>query len=163
LLNVAVAIWALASFTVQVVFVPVHAPAHPTNDCPAVGLAVRVAAAPALKCWTHVFVPPALAHAPAEVLTEPRPRTWTVSVPGVPGAAKVAATLFADVMLTVQVDPVPVHDPLQPRKVAPLAGVSVSVAVVPGARTAVQVVAPLPQAIPLPDTRPGPVAATVSA
>ena len=104
-----------------------------------------------------------LEQAPAEVDTEPRPSTRTVSVPGVPAAANVADTLFAAVMLTVQVAAVPVHDPPQPRKDAPEAGDWLRTAVVPGVKVAVHVVAPLPQLIPLPVTRPGPVAETVSA
>ena len=97
------------------------------------------------------------------VETEPRPRTWTVSVPGVPAVAKVAVTLLAEVMLTAQLGVVPVHEPPQPRKEAPEAGAWFKRAVVPGVKVAVQVVAPLPQLIPLPVTRPGPVAVTVSA
>jgi hypothetical protein len=116
-----------------------------------------------LKCCTHVFVPPVPAQAPAAVETEPRPSTWTVSVPGVPAVAKVAVTLLAEVMLTAQLAVVPVHEPPQPRKEAPEAGVWFKRAVVPGVKVAVQVVAPLPQLIPLPVTRPGPVAVTVSA
>jgi hypothetical protein len=123
LLNVAVAVWAVESFTEQIVFFPAHAPLQPRNVCPAPAFAVNTAEAPALKCWTHVFVPPVLAQAPAEVDTDPRPSTRTVSVPGVPAVANVADTVFADVMLTVQVAVVPVHDPPQPRKEAPEAGV----------------------------------------
>ena len=164
LLNVAVADCAVVSFTAQVVFFPVHAPLQPRNDCPAAALAVSAADAPALKCWTHVFVPPVLEQAPAEVDTEPRPSTRTVSVPGVPAAANVADTLFAAVMLTVQVAAVPVHDAAPARgRIAPEAGDWLRTAVVPGVKVAVHVVAPLPQLIPLPVTRPGPAAETVSA
>jgi hypothetical protein len=66
-------------------------------------------------------------------------------------------------MLTAQDVAVPVQAPPQPPNDAPVAGVSVSVAVVPCASVAVQTVAPFPQLIPFPLIRPGPVADTVSA
>ena len=66
-------------------------------------------------------------------------------------------------MLTVQVAAVPAHHPPHPRKDAPEAGDWLRTAVVPGVKAAVHVVALLPQLIPLPVTRPGPAAETVSA
>jgi hypothetical protein len=66
-------------------------------------------------------------------------------------------------MLTVHVAEVPVQAPPQPLKEAPLVGVSVRIIVVPAASWALQFVAPLPQVIPPPVTRPGPAADTVSA
>jgi hypothetical protein len=66
-------------------------------------------------------------------------------------------------MLIAQEAAVPVQAPPQPPNDAPVAGVSVSVAVVPCARVTVQTVAPFPQLIPFPLIRPGPVADTVSA
>jgi hypothetical protein len=66
-------------------------------------------------------------------------------------------------MLIAQVAAVPVHEPPQPRNDDPEAGACVSTAVVPGVKVAVQAVAPLPQLIPPPVTRPGPVTVTVSA
>jgi hypothetical protein len=104
-----------------------------------------------------------LAQAPAAVETEPRPATLSVSVPAAPAAVNDAVTVRAEVMVTVQVEAVPEHEPPQPANVAPLEGVSVIVADVPGAKVAVQVAPPVPQLIPPPETRPGPLAVTVSA
>src|SRR3954466_4561921 len=47
----AVTVCAVVSFTVQTAFVPEQAPLQPRNDWPADGRAVRLADAPALKCW----------------------------------------------------------------------------------------------------------------
>lgn len=58
--------------------------------------------------------------------------------------ANVAVTLCADVMLTVQL-PVPLHAPLQPVKVLPVAGVAVRVTLAPLVKNALHV---LPQSMP---------------
>src|SRR5205809_863058 len=74
---------------------------------------------------------------------------------------KVAVTLRAWIMLTVQV-PVPLHpSPLQPAKLEPLAALAVSVTLVPTSKAALQV---LPQSIPtgLLVTVPLPVPASVT-
>jgi len=60
------------------------------------------------------------------------------------GSSKRAVTLRAWAILTLQV-PVPEHDPLQPSKVEPLAGVAVRVILVPDAKLLLHV---LPQLIP---------------
>ena len=52
---------------------------------------------------------------------------------------KLAVALFPAAMITVQLELVPLHAPLQPVKVLPLAGVAVSVTVEPAARLAAQV------------------------
>jgi hypothetical protein len=160
--NVAVAARALESLTVQVTRFPLQAPPQPRNAWPAPGLAVSVALAPALKCWTQVFAGPVDAHAPADVDTAPRPTTLIVSVPGVPADVNVADTLRAAVMLTVHFGVVPEHEPPQPPKVAALPGVAVSVTVVPELKVALHVVPPLPQLIEAPVTRPGPETETLS-
>jgi hypothetical protein len=59
-------------------------------------------------------------------------------------------------MLTVHLGVVPVHVPPQLPKMAPLAGVAVRVIVVPELKVALQVLAPFPQLIDPPVTRPGP-------
>jgi len=71
-------------------------------------------------------------------------------------ALNVAVTLFAALIVTEQV-PVPVHAPLQPEKVWPLAGVAVSVTLVPEVKLAEQVAPQLMPAgklvtVPLPAT-----------
>ena len=57
---------------------------------------------------------------------------------------KVAVTFRAEFMVTAQ-EPVPEHAPLQPVKLDPVAGMAVSVTVVPIVKSALQV---LPQSIP---------------
>jgi hypothetical protein len=123
---------------------------------------VSVVVAPALKRWTHRLAPPVDAQAPAEVETAPRPTTLIVSVPGAPAAVNVAETLRAAVMLTEHVGLVPLQEPPQPPNRAPLAGVAVSVIVVPALKVAPQVLAPFPQLIAAPDTRPAPETVTFS-
>ena len=74
----------------------------------------------------------------------------------------VAEMLRAAVILTEHVGPVPLQEPPQPPNVAPLAGVAVSVTVVPELNVALQAVAPFPQLIEAPATRPAPETDTVS-
>jgi hypothetical protein len=76
---------------------------------------------------------------------------------------KVAVTLFAEVIVTVQVVAVPLHAPPQPLKVAPVSGVAVSVTVAPFVSLAAQVVSPEPHLIPPPEMVPSPVTETPSA
>jgi hypothetical protein len=102
------------------------------------------------------------AHDPAADETAPRPTTLIVSVPGAPAAVKVAETLRAAVMLTEHVAPVPLQEPPQPPNLAPLAGVALSVMVVPELNVALHALAPFPQLIEAPATRPGPETDTFS-
>jgi hypothetical protein len=115
-----------------------------------------------LKCWTHVFAGPVLAHVPADVETTPRPLTPRVSVPGAAPPVKVAETALAALRTTVQVVAVPVQAPPQPANFAPEAGVSARTTELPTGTLVEQAAAPFPQVIPPPVTRPGPVTDTPS-
>ena len=67
-----------------------------------------------------------------------------ITTVGAATSLKVAFALFAVFIVTIQV-PVPVQIPLQPTKLEPLAGVAVSVTIVPSTKSVTQVV---PQLIP---------------
>src|SRR5262249_41493075 len=153
---------ATVSFTVQTFVFTLQSPLQPVNACPGAGFAVRVAVAPALKCWTQVLAGPVLAQVPAEVETAPLPWTPIVKVPAVPPPLNVAETLFAALIGTEHVLAAPEQAPPQPLKVAPSAGVSVSVTVVPELNVALHALAPLPQLMLFPVTRPEPETVTVS-
>jgi hypothetical protein len=145
------------------VFVPAQAPPQPRKAFPGAVVAVSVTFAPDLKRCVHVFRGPAALHLPAELETLPRPETTSVSVPPAALPAENAAvTLLAELIVTVHVLAVPVQEPPQPVKVAPVAGVAVSVTTVPEATETLQVEAPFPQLIPPPETLPAPVTATDS-
>lgn len=160
--KVAVTPFEVLSVTVQVVFVPVHAPPQPRNLTPVPGIAVSTTLVPAEKRWTQVFFGPLPMHFPAEELTVPRPVTPIVSF--VAGAApKVAETLFAAVIVSVHVVEVPLHAPPQPVNVAPETRVAVKVTLAFTVTFALHVVPPLPQLIPPPVTLPLPVTVTVNA
>ena len=163
--KVAATVCAVVSLTVQTRVFTLQAPPHPMKPCPAAGFAVSLTVAPALKCWVHVFAAPVLAQAPAALETAPRPLTLSVSVPGVPPPPlplNVAETLRAAVMTTVHVVAFPEQAPPQPVKVWPLAGVAISVTLVPELKVALHVVAPLPQLMLVPVTLPAPATETVS-
>ena len=66
-------------------------------------------------------------HLPAEERTVPGPVTRSVSARVGGAVVNVAMTVWAAVIVSVQVRARPVHPPLQPRNVEPLAGVAVSV------------------------------------
>jgi hypothetical protein len=74
-------------------------------------------------------------HVPGQLIpppvTVPLPVTLTVSVKRWLGTSKVAVTVFAMLIVTVQVVPEAVSHPLQPLKVDPLAGAAVSVTLAP--------------------------------
>jgi hypothetical protein len=149
--------------TVQVGALPVQAPVQPVKDAPGAGVAVNVIAEFAGRVALHPAAPlPQLIPPP---LTVPLPVTETersTDVPPPPPVVNDAVTDLAAVICTVQVGIVPLHDPAQPEKVAPVAGVAVSVTVAFTAGVAVQVVEPLPQLIPGPVTVPAPETETVS-
>src|SRR6185295_4499503 len=99
-------------------------------------------------------------------LTLPVPKTETVSVNPVPltPPLKVAVTLFAWFISTVQAVEVPPHAPVQPTNVPPVDGVATRVTVAFAAKFAEQMFAPLPQ-LTAPDpplTLPFPTTLTVS-
>src|SRR5439155_9067434 len=92
--------------------------------------------------------------------TVPRPVTPIESVSVAAGGAvppvNLAETDFVAVIVTTHVLAVPVQAPPQPAKVAPVAGVSVSVTLEFAVSLATQCVAPCPQLIPPPATVPLP-------
>jgi hypothetical protein len=156
-----VAVTELAAFIVTVhVPVPVHAPLQPVKVAPAAGVAVSVTAVPLPKDAEHV-VPQLMPAGALVTVPDPAPARLTVSAK--PCTPKLAVTAAAALMVTVHV-PVPVHAPLQPVKVAPAAGVAVSVTAVPLLKAAEHVVPQLMPAgalVTVPD--PAPARFTVSA
>ncbi len=128
--------------------VPEHAPDHPANSEPLAGVAVSVTLVPSVKLAEQVL-PQSM---PAGLLvTEPEPvparDTDNVDSPGGGGTLNVADTVRACVIDTVQV-PVPEQAPDQPAKVLPVAGVAVSVTLVPCVKSAVSEPHVLPQLMP---------------
>ena len=116
--------------TVQVGIVPLHAPPQLENVAPAAGVAVSVTVALTAGVVLQVVEPlPQLIPVP---VTVPSPKTETVSRKPAPPAvppAKVAVTLFDWFISTVQVVPDPPQAPVQPVKVAPVAGEAIRVTV----------------------------------
>jgi hypothetical protein len=126
--NDALALLALVIETVHVVAMPAQAPAQPVKVAPLPEVAVRVTLALTGSSAEHVVAPlPQLIPPP---LTVPIPLTETVNETVGTGAVEnVAPTLLASLINSVQLVAVPPQAPLQPRKVAPLAGVAVSTTV----------------------------------
>ena len=119
--KVAVTDWAWVIETVQVVAVPVQAPLQPVKLQPVAGVSVKTTEVSVLKI--PVVEPGAANVMPAGVeLTPPEPTWVTLKVSVI---AKVAATVRAWVIETVQVVAVPVQAPLQPINVQPASGLSV--------------------------------------
>ena len=150
--------------TVQVGALPVQAPVQPEKDAPAAGVAVSVTAEFVGRFALHAEAPlPQLIPPP---LTVPLPVTTTESSTDVAPAplpvVNDAVTDLAAAICTVQVGVAPLHAPPQPENVAPAAGVAVSVTVAFTDGVVLQVVAPLPQLIPVPVTVPDPKTETVS-
>src|SRR5436190_490479 len=141
------------SVTVQVDEEPLQAPAQPLKDAPGAGVAVRVTADPDGRLTLQTvaplpqLIPPPLTVPPPPTVTE----NSTVVVPA--AVVKVAVSARAAVTVTVRVgrgrvqlrppQPAPVH----PVKVAPVAGVAISVTVAFWANAAEQTMPPLPQLI----------------
>ena len=165
--NVAETLFALDIVTVQVRPVPVHAPPHPLKVAPGEGVAVSVTDVPGLWLLLQSDAPlPQLIPPP---VTLPFPVTTTLSAnpvapPGPVPPVKVAVTVFAALIRTVQVVAVPPQAPVQPAKIAPVVGVATRVTVAFCAKAPEQTVAPLPQLIaPIPPvTPPLPVTVTVN-
>lgn len=129
--NVAVTCSLAASVTVQVASVPLHAPAHPTNDEPVVAVAVRVTTVPGLKLALHAcpqLIPDGL------LLTLPLPVPLSVRA-STGESLKVAITeaFFVNVILQT---PTPLQAPDHPAKNELAAGDGVSVSCVPLAKLA---------------------------
>jgi hypothetical protein len=111
--------------TVQVP-VPLQIPLHPANVESRLALGVSVTAAPLGKSLLQVL-PQLIPEGEDVTLPVPLPSLVTVSVYMI--RVKVAVTVCAAVIDMLHVLLVPVHAPLQPAKVEPLAGVAVKVTV----------------------------------
>src|SRR5207249_11786881 len=124
------------SVTVQVA-VPVQPPPlQPEKVEPAAGAAVKVTEVPLANAAAQV-VPQAMPAGALVMVPLPAPALLTVSVKD--GRAKAAVTVWAALIVTVQV-PVPEQPPpLQPEKVEPAAGAAVKVTELPLAYVAAQV------------------------
>ena len=126
---------------------PLHAPPQAAKLEPASGVAVIVTLEACPKFATQVapqLMPPGL----LEMLPVPAPDFVTVSakLKGAGGVVvKLAVTLCAALIVTAQVEAVPLHAPPQPVKLEPLLGAAVSVTLEPDAKLAVQVA---PQSMP---------------
>lgn len=143
--------------TLQVVPAPVHAPPQPLSTWPAAGVALSSMLAPLANAALHV-VPHSM---PAgNERTEPPPVTLTLSVKLCAGGAlKLAVTVRAACIETVQVAAVPAQSPPQPLKTRPVSAVAVSVTEASGANRLLQLA---PQSMPAgtETTRPPPLTET---
>ncbi len=126
--NVALTLFEVLIVTVHVVAVPEHEPPQPENVAPLFGVSVSVTDEFVVYV-SEQSVKPLPQSMPGPV-TRPLPVTLTLRTAFVP-PVKVALTLFAAFIVTVQVVAVPEQEPPQPVKVAPDAGVSVSVTLEP--------------------------------
>jgi hypothetical protein len=160
--NPAVTDAAAVTVTAQVLVVPLQPlPLHPVKVEPAAGVAVRVTTVPVVKGAEHV-APHVMPAGALETVPDPEPLLLTVSVND--WSAKVAVTLRAALIVTVQLLAVPEQPPLQPVKVEPAAGAAVRVTAVPDVNEVEQVAPQLMPAgelvtVPLP----APALVTVSA
>ena len=131
--NDAETVVATVSGIVQVADVP-HGADHPVNTLPAPGVAVRVTLVPNGNAAAQVA--PQLMPAGEDTTVPDVAVLLTVKV-GV--VVKLAVTLVAADIVTVQVSEVPLHPPLQPANAEPLAGTAVSVTLDPADNSALQV------------------------
>lgn len=97
--------------TVHVVEVPPQAPVQPLKVAPVAAVATRVTLAFWAKLPEQMLAPPPQLIAPLPPLTFPAPLTVTLSETA---GANVAETLITSLIVTVQVDPVPLQSPPQP-------------------------------------------------
>ena len=143
LLKVAVMVLFAVMVTMQVL-VPGHAGSlQPTNAEPGEGVAVKVTEVPSVKVALQV-TPQSMLVGALVTVPVPLPLFPTVSV-YVGARLKVAVTVLAPEMATVQVPDVLEQAPLQPANREPGEGVAVKVTLVPIAKVAAQVE---PQSIP---------------
>jgi hypothetical protein len=141
--------WFIATLQLPV---PLQAPLQPVKADPLAGRAVRVTTVPSLKSLLQV-VPQLMPEGEDTMLPLPSPRRDVVKACVM--RVKVAVTVAAVAIETVQTLALPVQAPLQPAKRVPAAGVAVSVTAVLTDSVAVQV---LPQLMPADDvTEPAPV------
>jgi hypothetical protein len=125
--KVAVTVVAALRVTVQAAVPEQPPPLQPLKVEPVAGVAVSVTAVPLAKPAEHV-VPQVIPAGLLVTVPAPAPAGETVSVKV---GAKVAVTVVAAEIVTVQ-DPVPEQPPpLQPVKAEPALGVAVSVTAVP--------------------------------
>ena len=144
-LAVKFAVTAVAAPIVNVhVPVPSQGPApQPVNVDPVAGAAVNVTIVPLAKLAAHA-VPQLIPVGALVTVPVPVPAFVTVNA-NVFAAVNVAVTAAAAVTITTQA-PVPVHAPLHPANVDPVAGTAVNVTIVPLAKLAAHAV---PQLIPV--------------
>ena len=126
--KLAVAARAAVIDNVHVVAVPEHEPAHPVNTDPAAGVAVRVTEVPCAMLAeqgveVEQLMPPTLDVTVPAPVPEPNALAERVHALG----ENPAVTDLAAFIDTVQVVAVPEHEPLQPVKFDPAAGVAVKV------------------------------------
>jgi hypothetical protein len=129
--KVAVTCLLALSVTVQAASVPLHPPAHPTNDEPAAAVAVRVTTVPGSKLALHVcpqLIPDGL------LLTLPVPVPVRVTA-STGKSLNIAITEVFLVKVMLQT-PTPLHAPDQPAKKELAAGDAVSATCVPLAKLA---------------------------
>jgi hypothetical protein len=120
----AVTVFARFIVTVQVAAVPVQAPVQPLKVEPAAAVAVSVT----VLFWLKLAAQAAPQSIPAgELVTVPVPVPALVTVSITGTGVKLAVTVFAMDIVTVQVVAVPVQAPDQPSNVEPVAGVAVRV------------------------------------
>jgi len=139
--NVAVIVVALVGVTVHVPVPEQPPPDQPPKTEPAAGVAVRTTEPPDGKVAEHV-VPHVMPAGALVTLPLPSPARTTVTATG--AGANAAPTVVAVAIATVHA-PVPEQPPDQPVKIAPAAGVAVSVTLVPVLNVAEHVA---PQMIP---------------
>jgi hypothetical protein len=137
--NVAVTLFAASIVTTHAP-VPLHAPLHPENVSLPLGVAVSVTSVPGVKLDAHVVgqLIPAGFDATVPV---PAPAVATLSANTGTRELKLAVTLRAALIVTVQVSEMPLHAPLHPPKVLPPLGAALSVTTVPSSYVAAHDVA----------------------
>ena len=141
-MKVAVTVWAALIVTEQLPVPEQPPPLQPVKVDPAAGEAVKVTTVPLGKAAEQV-TPQEMPAGVLLMVPDPAPALLTVSEKL--GRAKNAVTVWAALIVTVQV-PVPEQPPpLQPVKLDPVAGVAVNVTAAPPGKAAEQVA---PHAIP---------------
>ncbi len=136
--------------TVQV-FLPVQASRHSVNEPPAGGVAVSVTVSSAVTSAVQPEPPLEVQVIPPPV-TVPLPITVTVSF----GFLKLAVAERSAFIVSVQLLPVPLHEPPQPPKTYPVSGVSTIVSVESWGTSVSQPVSPVSQSMSSPETLPPP-------
>ena len=146
MLKLAVTLALLLPAAMVQLLVPLHAPPQPAKVLPLEARAVSITALVLVKLADALVQPAAQLNPLGLLVTLPVPAPDLLSVTRrvVAAAVKLAATLRALSMLTVQL-PVPVQAPPQPANVLPDAGCVLNVTNVPATKLAEQV---LPHSMP---------------